>query len=72
MPRYYFHVRSSNGREIEGICFDTLDEAVADARRARGGAPIDDSPRRGSQLDQRVQDDRMGTGACATLPFFDS
>lgn len=36
MPRYYFHVRSTAGLETDrhGLEFDSLEEAVADARRA--------------------------------------
>lgn len=36
MPRYYFHVRSTAGLEMDrqGLDFDSIDEAIADARRA--------------------------------------
>ena len=38
MPRYYFHVRDSSSRELDdtGIEFESLDDAIDDARRARG------------------------------------
>jgi hypothetical protein len=40
MPRYYFHVRSAAGVELDpqGLEFDTVEEAIADARKA--GAEI--------------------------------
>jgi hypothetical protein len=40
MPRYYFHVRSPAGVELDpqGVDFDTVEEAIADARKA--GAEI--------------------------------
>ncbi|HEY8245789.1 MAG TPA: hypothetical protein VIG38_00695 [Hyphomicrobium sp.] len=40
MPRYFFHVRSPTGLETDpqGLDFDNLDEAIADARKA--GAEI--------------------------------
>lgn len=35
MPRYFFHVRSAEGLEVdtEGLEFDSLEEAIADAER---------------------------------------
>jgi hypothetical protein len=40
MPRYFFNVRSPSGleRDPQGLEFPTLDEAIADARKA--GAEI--------------------------------
>jgi hypothetical protein len=36
MPRYYFHVRSQTGLEVDptGVEFASLDDAIADARKA--------------------------------------
>lgn len=36
MPLFYFHVRSTAGleKDQQGLEFDSLDEAIADARRA--------------------------------------
>lgn len=50
MPRYFFHVRSPHGLEIDpnGLEFESLDEAIADARKA--GAEI--------LLDQAVEETR--------------
>ncbi|MCK9909242.1 hypothetical protein MXD81_08880 [Microbacteriaceae bacterium K1510] len=50
MPRYYFHVRSTAGLEMDrqGLDFDSIDEAIADARRA--GAEM--------LLDQAVEETR--------------
>jgi hypothetical protein len=49
MPRYYFHVRDSSSREFDdtGIEFDLLDDAIDDARRARGGMLAHAAPPRG-------------------------
>jgi hypothetical protein len=35
MPRYYFHLQSKKGREVDdhGIEFETLEQAIEDARR---------------------------------------
>ncbi len=45
MPRYYFHVRSASGVEIDrlGLEFDTLDEAIADARQAGAELLLDEA-----------------------------
>lgn len=50
MPRYYFHVRSTAGLEMDrqGLDFDSIDEAIADARKA--GAEM--------LLDQAVEETR--------------
>ena len=36
MPRYFFHVRSQTGLEVDrtGVEFASLDDAIADARKA--------------------------------------
>ncbi|HWK34593.1 MAG TPA: hypothetical protein VNR51_13050 [Hyphomicrobium sp.] len=45
MPRYYFHVRSASGVEMDrlGLEFDTLDEAIADARQAGAELLLDEA-----------------------------
>jgi predicted peroxiredoxin len=55
MPRYYFHVRSGTGLEMDqhGLEFDSLDEAIADARKA--GAEM--------LLDQAVEETRSRSQA---------
>lgn len=72
MPRYYFHVRSKHGREVdvEGIEFDSLEEAIKDARRAGAGIVADQG------LEGRLEDpdslfeiaDMSGT-ILAEVPF---
>jgi uncharacterized protein DUF6894 len=44
MPRYFFNVRSKAGFEADevGVEFDTLEEAIADARRARTEMVVDE------------------------------
>lgn len=73
MPRFYFHVRTSQGHEPDevGIVFNTVDDAVADARRARGellaDAALDQHPPR--PLAFEITDER-GT-IVATVPFIE-
>jgi hypothetical protein len=45
MPRYYFHVRSPLGLETDrqGLEFESVEEAVADARRAGAEILLDDA-----------------------------
>ena len=45
MPRYFFHVRSPSGLEPdpEGLEFDCLEDAVADARVARAEILVDEA-----------------------------
>ena len=55
MPKYYFHVRSPSGLETDphGLEFPSLDEAIADARKA--GAEI--------LLDRAVEDSQKHSQA---------
>lgn len=45
MPLFYFHVRSTAGleKDHQGLEFDSLDEAVADARRAGAEMLLDEA-----------------------------
>lgn len=45
MPRFYFHLTSSSTREVdtEGVEFDSLEEAVADAQKACAEMLSDDA-----------------------------
>jgi len=45
MPRYYFHVRSASGVEMDrqGLEFDSLDDAIADARQAGAELLLDEA-----------------------------
>lgn len=45
MPRYYFHVRSNAGLEMDsqGLEFESIDEAIADARRAGAEMLLDEA-----------------------------
>jgi len=45
MPRYFFHVRSPQGLEMDqqGLDFDTVEEAVADARKAGAEILLDEA-----------------------------
>jgi predicted peroxiredoxin len=45
MPRYYFHVRSNAGLEMDrqGLEFESIDDAIADARRAGAEMLLDEA-----------------------------
>jgi hypothetical protein len=45
MPRFYFHIRSPSGLEqdSQGLEFDTLDAAIADARKAGAEILLDEA-----------------------------
>ena len=45
MPRFFFHVRSTTGIEMDpqGLDFETIEEAIADARRAGAEMLLDDA-----------------------------
>ncbi len=45
MPRFFFHVRSTAGVEMDrqGLDFETIEEAIADARRAGAEMLLDDA-----------------------------
>ena len=45
MPLFYFHVRSTTGleKDQQGLEFESLDEAIADARRAGAEMLLDEA-----------------------------
>ena len=59
MPRYFFDIFDRNGltRDEEGMPFENMDEAVAEARRTLGGmvkdALLDEDD---SQIEIRIRD----------------
>lgn len=71
MQRYYFHILTPHGRENddEGIVFKTLDDAIADAKRAAGEMLVDDALE-AVKFEERAFEicDRDGR-ALATVPF---
>ena len=74
MPLFYFHVRDSSGRELDdtGIEFDTLEDAIDDARRARGEM-LADAALEGTPDSTRVFEIADVSGrVLATVPFLDS
>jgi hypothetical protein len=74
MPRYYFHVRDSSSRELDdtGIEFESLDDAIDDARRARGEM-LADAALEGVADSTRVFEIAVVSGrVLATVPFLDS
>jgi hypothetical protein len=64
MPRYFFHVRSPSGLEVDpqGLEFSSLDEAIADARKA--GAEI--------LLDRAVEETRLHGRSVSTFEIVDA
>ena len=64
MPRFYFHVRSSSGLEMDaqGLEFSSLDEAIADARKA--GAEI--------LVDRAVEETRLNGRSLSTFEIVDA
>ena len=64
MPRYFFHVRSPSGLEMDpqGLEFSSLDEAIADARKA--GAEI--------LLDRAVEETRHNGRSLSSFEIVDA
>ena len=74
MPRYFFHVRNATGREIdsEGLEFNSLNDAIQDARKARGEM-LSDEALQGSCDTTSAFEITDGAGQLlATIPFLDS
>ena len=72
MPRYFFNVRSPSGleRDPQGLEFPTLDEAIADARKAGAEILLDraveESEKRSSATFEIVDDSGQ---VVAKVPF---
>ena len=72
MPRYFFNVRSPSGLEMDpqGLEFPTLDEAIADARKAGAEILLDravEESERRSQATFEIVDD--SGQVVAKVPF---
>ncbi|MGX5722361.1 DUF6894 family protein [Shinella zoogloeoides] len=71
MPRYFFHIRSSDRFEIdpEGTEFDSLDKAIEDARMAAREI-MSEKVLMGKELDgQRFEITTEDGIVAATVPF---
>jgi Domain of unknown function (DUF6894) len=73
MPRYFFHIRGPDGRITDeaGLEFHSLDDAVADARRARGEMLVDAAQEK-STKSSRVFEITDGSGqVLAIVPLLE-
>ena len=66
MPLYYFHVRSPSGLEMDrhGLEFDSIEQAVADARRAGAEILLDEAGSREAISLRCGIRDRRRVGKC--------
>jgi hypothetical protein len=73
MPRYFFHIRSPQGRVTDetGIEFNSLDEAIADARRARGEMIADAAMEDPSNSSSAFEITDPSGRVLATVPLLD-
>ncbi len=73
MPRYFFHIQGPSGRITDdtGIEFASLEEAVADARRARGEMLADAAMEKPSPSTRSFEITDFSGRVLATIPLLD-
>jgi Domain of unknown function (DUF6894) len=73
MPRFYFHIRGPSGRvkDHTGIEFESLDEAVADATRARQEMLADAALEARSHSTRSFEITDYSGRVLATIPLLD-
>jgi Domain of unknown function (DUF6894) len=73
MPRYFFHIRTPEGCETDatGVEFDSLEDAMKDARRARGEMVADEALGDNSLSTRMFEITDQSGNVLATLPLLD-